>query len=123
MCFMIQSIDKKMNVDDTTYVTIRKIQLMEEKSPLLTKIDRNFYSEMLEHLENPDEMPEEEIQTIKRISDNIYEQREKKIMKVALSKARDGKPDLKNLLDAEKKLFDSALGILIQSRTRFFSKY
>ena len=68
-------------------------------------------------------MPEEEIQTIKRISDNIYEQREKKIMKVALSKARDGKPDLKNLLDAEKKLFDSALGILIQSRTRFFSKY
>ncbi len=94
---MIQSIDKKMNVDDTTYVTIRKIQLMEEKSPLLTKIDRNFYSEMLEHLENPDEMPEEEIQTIKRISDNIYEQREKKIMKVALSKARDGKPDLKRM--------------------------
>ena len=123
MCFMIQSIDKKMNVDDTTYVTIRKIQLMEEKSPLLTKIDRNFYSEMLEHLENPDEMPEEEIQTIKRIIDNIYEQREKKIMKAALSKVRGGKPDLKNLLDVEKNLFDSTLDILMQSRTRFFNKY
>jgi len=48
-----------MNVDDATYVTIRKIQLMEEKTPLLTKIDRNFYSEILEHLENPGEIPEE----------------------------------------------------------------
>jgi len=112
-----------MNVDDTTYVTIRKIQLMEEKSPLLTKIDRNFYSETLEHLEDSGEIPEEEIQTIKRIIDNIYEQRERKIMKAALSKARGGKPDLKNLLDAEKKLFDSTLDILMQSRTRFFSKY
>ncbi len=112
-----------MSVDDTTYVTIRKIQLMEEKTPLLTKIDRNFYSETLEDLENSGEIPEEEIQTIKRIIDNIYEQREKKIMKAVLSKARGGKPDLKNLLDAERKLFDSTLDILIQSRTRFFSKY
>ena len=112
-----------MSVDDTTYVAIRKIQLMEEKTPLLTKIDRNFYSETLEDLEDSGEIPEEEIQTIKRIIDNIYELREKKIMKAVLSKARGGKPDLKNLLDAEKNLFDSALDILIQSRTRFFSKY
>ena len=112
-----------MNADGTTYVTIRKIQLLEEKTPLLTKIDRNFYSETLEYLENPGGMPEEELQTIKRIIDNIYEQRERKIMKAVLSKARGGRPDLKNLLDAERKLFDSALGILIQSRTRFFSKY
>jgi len=44
-------------------------------------------------------------------------------MKATLSKARGGKPDLKNLLDAERKLFDSTLDILMQSRTRFFSKY
>ena len=80
-------------------------------------------SETLEYLENSGEIPEEEIQTIKRIIDNIYEQREKKIMKAALSKARGGKPDLKNLLNAEKNLFDSTLNILIQSRTKFFSKY
>ena len=51
-----------MKVDDTTYMAIRKIQLIEEKSPLLTMIDWNFYSEILEYLENPGEMPEEEIQ-------------------------------------------------------------
>ena len=112
-----------MNADDITYVAIRKIQLLEEKSPILTKIDRDFYSETLEYLENLGEIPEEEIQTIKRIIDKIYEQREKKIMKAVLSKARGGKPDLKNLLDAERKLFDSTLDILMQSRTRFFSKY
>ena len=112
-----------MSADDTAYVAIRKIQLMEEKSPLLTKIDRDFYSETLEYLEDSGEIPEEEIQTIKRIIDNIYEQREKKIMKAALSKVRGGKPDLKNLLDVEKNLFDSTLDILMQSRTRFFSKY
>jgi len=111
-----------MNVDDTVYVTIRKIQLMEEKSPLLTKIDRNFYTETLEYLEDSGEIPEEEIQTIKRIIDNIYKLREKKIMKTALSKARGGKLDLKNLLDVEKNLFDSTLDILIQSRSRFVSK-
>ncbi len=112
-----------MSADDTAYVAIRKIQLMEEKSPLLTKIDRDFYSETLEYLEDSGEIPEEEIQTIKRIIDNIYEQRERKIMKAVLSKARGGKPDLKNLLDVEKNLFDSTLDILMQSRTRFFSKY
>ena len=90
---------------------------------MLTKIDSKFYSETLEYLEDSGEIPEEEIQTIKRIIDNIYEQREKKIMKAALSKARGGKPDFKNLLDAEKNLFDSALDILIKSRTRLFSKY
>ena len=84
-----------MNADDITYVAIRKIQLLEEKSPLLTKIDRDFYSETLEYLEDSGEIPEEEIQTIKRIIDNIYEQREKKIMKAALSKARGGRPDVK----------------------------
>jgi len=110
-----------MNVEDTVYKSIRKIQLMEEKSTLLTKIDMNFYTETLEHLEDSGEIPREEIQTVKRIIDNIYELREKKIIQAALSKARGGKPDLKNLLDVEKTLFDSTLNILIQSRSRFFS--
>ena len=111
-----------MNVEDTVYMIIRKIQLMEEKSTLLTKIDRNFYSETLEHLEDSGEISREEIQTVKRIIDNIYELREKKVMQAALSKSRGGKPDLKNLLNVEKKLFDSTLSILIQSLTKFFSK-
>ena len=69
-----------MNVDGSSYVTLRKIQLMEENSPLLTKIDWDFYSKMLEYQENPSEIPKEEIQTIKRIIEDVYELREKKII-------------------------------------------
>ena len=107
-----------MKVDDTPYTTLRKIQLMEEKSPLLTKIERNFYSKFSVYLKNPGK----EAQTIERIATQIYLQREKKIMQAALSKARGGKPDLRNMLDIEEKLFDSTLNILTQSRKRFFSK-
>ena len=74
---------------------LEKSNRWKKKPPLLTKIDSKFYSETLEYLEDSGEIPEEEIQTIKRIIDNIYEQREKKIMKAALSKARGGKPDFK----------------------------
>ena len=111
-----------MNID-TVYKTLRKIQLLEEKSPLLTKINRNFYSNPPVHLENSNNIPEKEIQTIKKIIDNIYMQREKKIILAALSKIRGGRPELRNLLDEERKLFDSTLDILKQLRTRFFSKY
>ena len=43
-------------------------------------------------------------------------------MKVALSKIRGGKPDLNNILDEEKKLFDSIIGTLLQSRKNFVIK-
>ncbi len=43
-------------------------------------------------------------------------------MQAAHSKARGGKPDLKNMLDEEKKLFDSIVDIILQSRKRFFNK-
>ena len=111
-----------MKVDETAYETVRKIQLMEEKSPLLTKIEQDFYSQLAEYQKNPDNIPEKEIQTIKRIFTDIRELRETKIMKAALSKARGGKPDLKNMLDEEKKLFDSTLDVLMQTRIKLFGK-
>ncbi len=95
-----------MKVDDTVYKTFRKIQLEEEKSPLLTKIEWNFYSKLSEFQKNPNNMTEKEIQNIGKIFVGICEIREKKIVQAALSKARGGKPDLKNMLDEEKKLFD-----------------
>ncbi len=111
-----------MKVDDTAYMTFRKIQLMEEKSPLLTKIEQKFYSKLSEFQKNPNNMTEKEIQNIGKIFVGICEIREKKIVQAALSKARGGKPDLKNMLDMEKKLFDSIVDIILQSRKRFFNK-
>ncbi len=111
-----------MEFDDTAYMTFRKIQLMEEKSPLLTKIEQMFYSKLSEYQENPSNMTEKEIQNIKKIFIGICEIRERKIVQAALSKARGGKPDLKNMLDEEKKLFDSIVDIILQSRKRIFNK-
>jgi len=111
-----------MKVDDTPYRTLRKIQLSEEKYPLLTKIDKNFYSQLAEYQKNPDGLSEKEIQDIERIFYSVCELREKKIVKAALSKIRGGKPDLKNMLDEEKKLFDSIVATLLQSRKNFVIK-
>ncbi len=111
-----------MKAEDTPYRTLRKIQLSEEKSPLLTKIDKNFYSQIAEYQKNPDDNSEKEIQDLERIFSIIYEIREKKIVQAALSKIHGGKPDLNNILDEEKKLFDSIIGTLLQSRKNFVIK-
>jgi DNA replication initiation complex subunit (GINS family) len=111
-----------MKFDDTAYKTFRKIQLEEEKSPLLTKIEQKFYSKLSEFQKNPNNMTEKEIQNVEKIFVGICEIREKKIVQAALSKVRGGKPDLKNMLDEEKKLFDSIVDIILQSRKRFFNK-
>ena len=48
---------------------------------------------------------QEEIKNIEKLATSIYELREKKIVQAALSKVRGGKPDLKNALMLEKRLF------------------
>jgi DNA replication initiation complex subunit (GINS family) len=111
-----------MKADDTPYRTLRKIQLSEGKFPLLTKIDKNFYSQISEYQKNLDDLSEKEIQDIERIISSVYGIREKKIVQAALSKIRGGKPDLKNILDEEKKLFDSVIDSLLQSRKNFVNK-
>ena len=64
----------------------------------------------------------DEIQNTRKISTSIYEQREKKILLAAISKARGGEPDLKNLVDEEKKLFDSTLQNMNETREKLLNK-
>ena len=108
-----------MDQEDINYRTLREIQQREKTSPLITKIDQKFYQKFSEYLKNLQRIAGEEndanklelfdakIQNTKNIAFNVYELREKKIMQAALSKVRGGKPDLRNLLEKEKKLFDS----------------
>lgn len=117
-----------MDEDDISYKALRKIQQQEKTLPLLTRIDQNFYKKFSEYLKNLQRIAEneensqriqlfnDEIQNTKNIALNIYELREKKIVQAALSKVRGGKPDLKNLLEIEKKLFDSLVEQIIVSR-------
>ncbi len=117
-----------MDEDDISYKALRKIQQQEKKLPLLTRINQNFYKKFSEYLRNLQRIAEneeksqriqlfnDEIQNTKNIALNIYELREKKIVQAALSKVRGGKPDLKNLLEIEKELFDSLVEQIIVSR-------
>lgn len=117
-----------MDTDEINYKTLRKIQQMERKSPMLTKIDYHFYSKLSEYINALNSRLEKEsksqkqmllkneIQNTNKIIRSIYEHREKKNLLAAISKARGGRPDLKNLIDAERDLFDSTLKLMVQSR-------
>ncbi len=119
-----------MEEDEINYRTLRKIQDMEKNSPVLTELKSDFYNALSEYIENlknrfesetsshKKALLKEEIQNIKKISFNIYEQREKKILLATASKVRGGNPDLKNLINIEKDLFDSILNLMLKSREK-----
>ena len=123
-----------MDEEGINYKTLRKIQQTEKTSPTLTSINQSFYSELSDYLKNLEDRFEkesysqkqlllrDEIQNTKKIANNIYEQREKKILLAAISKARGGEPDLKNLVDEEKKLFDTTLQIMKETREKILNK-
>jgi len=107
---------------------------MEKNSSVLTDIPTDFYeslSEFIEELnirygkESSDQkktLINDEMQNIKKIADNIYEQREKKILLLAISSIRGGNPDLKNMISFEKDLFDSVYQKMIDSREKIIKK-
>ena len=105
---------------DNIYKDLRKIQLMEEKTRLLTKINQNYYSDIISFQRDNDAIPIKEIQNLKNIALKIYFLRDKKIILMALSKVRGGKPNMKHMLDIEKLLYDSTFEIIIRSRKDSF---
>jgi len=123
-----------MEEEGINYKTLRKIQQTEKASPTLTAINQSFYIDLSEYLKNLEDRLEkesnsqkkmllrDEIQNTKKIVTNIYEQREKKVLLAAISKARGGDPDLKNLVDEEKKLFDSTLQTMNETREKLLNK-
>jgi len=118
--------------DEINYRYLRKIQQSERDSPVLTRIESNFYTSLSKYLrdlegrlekESPSQkynLLKDEIQNTKKIAANIYEQREKKVLLAAISKARGGNPDLNNLVNVEQELFNSVLKLMKQSREQLF---
>ena len=120
-----------MNSDEFSYKYLRKIQQMEEDSTVPTKIDITFYENLSKYIENlkkrlndesssyKQKILENEIKNTKKIAKEIYEIREKKIILSAISKARGGNPNIKNLIKEEINLFNSTFVIMIQYRNIF----
>jgi len=123
-----------MEEEKINYRILRKIQETEKNSPILTELVSDFYNDLAEYLDNISNRLEketahqkqmllnEEMQNTKKIAESIYEQREKKILLAAISKARGGNPDLKNMIDAEKNLYESILNVMLNSRQRFLDR-
>jgi DNA replication factor GINS len=123
-----------MKEDEINYKTLREIQQMEKKSPTLTEIKSSFYFEISKYIDElSDRLKNEsssqkqtllrgEIENIQKLSLNIYELREKKILSAAITKARGGSPDIKNMTNIEKSLFESILDVLNKSREDIFKK-
>ncbi len=119
-----------MEDDEINYRTLRKIQQMEKNSPILTDLRPDFYDNLSEYLENLNNRLEsesssqkqmllkDEIQNTKKIATSIYEQREKKVLLAAVTKARGGNPDLKNMVNIEKNLFEPVLELMLNSRKK-----
>jgi DNA replication initiation complex subunit (GINS family) len=119
--------------EEINYKSLRKIQEMEKKSPLLTDLTQNFYNDLSEFLKSleirleNEKSPQkttllkDEIQNISKIALNIYELREKKILLAAVSKVRGGNPDLKNLTDYEKNLFNDVLTSMRNTRGKILN--
>lgn len=113
-----------MNKEEISYRLLRKIQQMERNAPILIDLDNDFYINIQEYFldlknhlnsesdEYKKKLLNEEIANTKKIVNNIYEQREKKILLTAISKVRGGNPDLKNMVDIEKKFFDLILNLI-----------
>ena len=123
-----------MDIDEFNYKTLRKIQQIEEKTPALSKINPELYINFSDYikilnLRFKNEINEQrkiilknEINNTKKIIKNIYEQREKKILIAIMTKVRGGEPNLKNLVNAEKILFESILEIVIRQRQQIMDK-
>ena len=123
-----------MDIDELNYKTLRKIQQIEEKTPALSKINPELYINFSDYikiltLRFKNEINEQrkiilknEINNTKKIIKNIYEQREKKILIAIMTKVRGGEPNLKNLVNTEKILFESILEIVIRQRQQIMDK-
>jgi DNA replication factor GINS len=120
--------------EEISYKTLRRLQQGEQTSSVLTKINVNFYQDLslymktlersIEDEKNPLKLKlfTDEIQNTKKIANSIYELREKKIVQAALATARGATPDLKNLLDEEKKLYSTLVEQIMISRKEIFEE-
>lgn len=115
-----------------TFETIKNIQREEKKSNKPAKLDDNFYSEAKQYLEEKREACERakredgdfaihelELKNAKMVLQDIYENRERKIMRAALSHARsDEYENSENLLAAEKEMREAVQEVLEVYRGR-----
>ena len=121
------------------YSKLRNIEQKEKSSPYLTDVGLDFYKEAAQHIRELEEKIEEEkiknpaskklilladeLRNTKRVWENIFERREKKIVLAALAAIRGGKAIPENLTREEKIFYESLLNLLKENRKRIFESH
>ncbi len=121
------------------YSKLRNIEQKEKTSPFLTDVGLDFYKEAAQYIKELEEKIEEEklknpaskklvlltdeLRNTKRIWENIFERREKKIILLALAAIRGGKTMPENLTREEKIFYESLLNLLKENRKRIFESH
>ncbi|MBW2990363.1 hypothetical protein KY348_01520 [Candidatus Woesearchaeota archaeon] len=114
-----------------TYETLFDLLRREKNREELQRLDNDFYEQVLAYLKEKREALSRkgdelfvsaereklkiQFQNIRRIIKELYERREKKIINMAVSRARTGSDviDTSSLLPSEKDFFDKQVGLLI----------
>lgn len=105
-----------------TYETIRKTAKEEKESTKLVKLPEDFFAQVREYLDKKEEMSKEknntwEVQSARRVLEDLLESRERKIVTLALYSVRSGMAP-ENLTPEEKDFFESVKGGIIQFRKK-----
>lgn len=105
-----------------TFEFIRKVELEEQKSPKPTKLPPNFFEVARLYLLKKEKLTkgrkdELEVRSVRRLIENIFNRRERKIINAAIIAARTGsRPE--NLTSREKTLFDKLVKIIKEEREK-----
>lgn len=123
-----------MPIEPLNYETLRRKQQLERGSPLLTRLESDFYRNLelylqgvqedyqREHAANPSSpkatLLGDELQNTRRLAEDLYEHRERKVVTAALTSARGGVPETSYMLKEEQALYDSLVALLRDTKRR-----
>jgi DNA replication initiation complex subunit (GINS family) len=117
-----------------TYENLRKRQQLERTSPKLTRLEPAFYRDLelylralgedhqREHAANPASpkatLLGDELQSTRRLAEDLYEHRERKVVSGALAAARGGTADIGPMLKEEQELYEALVQLLRDTKRR-----
>jgi DNA replication initiation complex subunit (GINS family) len=122
-----------------TFETIYDILRIEKSRNELQKLDNDFFQKVSRYMEEKNlilnslkqkeaeleaKKTERQLDSFKKMLQELYEKRERKILELALFCSRTGKksPEINNTLDEERELFENTLNTLNVSKKKILPK-
>jgi DNA replication initiation complex subunit (GINS family) len=107
------------------YEELRKVQRLEKASSKLIEVDKNFFFELgnfTKDLESKAKSMEEvkTLENVKKITGDIYERREQKVVVRALRAARTGDIDTEGMTEREKEMLSELVKVMKKYRGSMF---